>query len=112
MSFLKYLSILLLFLYGNSCFSFFHSNVENEHLEEVIEDAPKLTQTDVSLSDGVLSVPNKIANNSLGSSGIFYSFQFYSSFEEQRAVNYLPYSRKVSPSLDISAIIFPFHIFL
>jgi len=86
--------------------------VGNPLLEEVTGDAQTFSETTVNLYDGVLSIQSGTPKSSLCSSGLNVSFEFFSSFEEQMLINYLPYSGRVSPSLDISAIIFPFHIFL
>lgn len=112
MIFLKNICFLLLFLYGNNCFSAVLTTVDIPALEEVTEGAPTFTETSVSVYEGLLSIQSGTPKDSLCSSGLNFSFQFSSSFEEQMVINYLPYSRNVSPSLDVSAIIFPFHIFL
>lgn len=109
MQFLKTFGLLLLLTWGNagiaSANSFPSPQIEEDQVEfqftEVLQD----------LSESILITPAEVLENlTFLSTGLRPVSECPR--EISRASRYLVYSQTIVPSLDISAIIFPFHTFL
>jgi len=109
MQFLKTFGLLLLLTMSNagiaSANNFPHLKVGEDQVEF------QFTQDLQELSESTLITPAEVLNNQTFFSGVLPPLHLCSR-EISRANRYFVYSQTIIPSLDISAIIFPFHTFL
>lgn len=107
--FLKAFGFLLVVLFANPAIAF----SSPEHNENNIESAisAEITADIQELFPSNLTVPGAFSAERIFL-GTPFNFYFHSSYKAVLANNYIAFSRSIDPSLNTTAIIFPFHFFL